>query len=159
MNIFFLDRDPAACAEYHCDKHVSKMIVEYAQLMSTAHHEHGSTLAPQCYQRTHVNHPSAVWARDSADHYSWLFKLFVHLNGVYTQRYHRIHLTFDKLVGVIKNAPALIPDAGWCDPPQCMPDEFKAADTVTAYRNYYCGGKSFARWQHSPAPDWFKLEV
>ena len=37
MNIFFLDYDAQRCAEYHCDKHVVKMIIEYAQLMSTAH--------------------------------------------------------------------------------------------------------------------------
>jgi hypothetical protein len=37
MNIFYLHNDPKQCAEWHVDKHVSKMLVEYAQLMSTAH--------------------------------------------------------------------------------------------------------------------------
>jgi hypothetical protein len=37
MNIFYLDSDPVKSAELHCDKHVVKMIIEYAQLMSTAH--------------------------------------------------------------------------------------------------------------------------
>ena len=37
MNIFYLHKDPRQCAQMHCDKHVVKMIVEYAQLMSTAH--------------------------------------------------------------------------------------------------------------------------
>ena len=37
MNIFYLDTSPKTCAEMHCDKHVVKMIIEYAQLMSTAH--------------------------------------------------------------------------------------------------------------------------
>ena len=37
MNIFYLDHDPTKCAMYHVDKHVVKMIVEYAQLLSTAH--------------------------------------------------------------------------------------------------------------------------
>lgn len=37
MNIFALHRNPFAAAAYHCDKHVVKMIVEYAQLLSTAH--------------------------------------------------------------------------------------------------------------------------
>ena len=37
MNIFYLDTNPALCAEYHCDKHVVKMIIEYAQMLSTAH--------------------------------------------------------------------------------------------------------------------------
>ena len=37
MNIFYLSSNPGECARQHCDKHVVKMIVEYAQLMSTAH--------------------------------------------------------------------------------------------------------------------------
>ena len=37
MNIFYLDSNAKTSAEMHLDKHVSKMLVEYAQLMSTAH--------------------------------------------------------------------------------------------------------------------------
>jgi len=37
MNIFRLDNDPRVAARMHCDKHVVKMILEYAQLLSTAH--------------------------------------------------------------------------------------------------------------------------
>lgn len=37
MNIFVLDLSPTIAATFHCDKHVVKMIVEYAQLLSTAH--------------------------------------------------------------------------------------------------------------------------
>ena len=37
MNIFYLSDDPQLCAEQHCDKHVVKMCIEYAQLLSTAH--------------------------------------------------------------------------------------------------------------------------
>ena len=37
MNIFYLHKDTRKCAEYHNDKHTVKMILEYAQLLSTAH--------------------------------------------------------------------------------------------------------------------------
>ena len=37
MNIFYLHKDTKTCAEMHLDKHVVKMLIEYAQLMSTAH--------------------------------------------------------------------------------------------------------------------------
>jgi hypothetical protein len=37
MNIFYLSDDPVQCAKWHCDQHVTKMILEYAQLLSTAH--------------------------------------------------------------------------------------------------------------------------
>ena len=37
MNIFYLSHDPREAATFHCDKHVVKMIVETAQMLSTAH--------------------------------------------------------------------------------------------------------------------------
>ena len=37
MNIFYLNNNPKVCAQMHNDSHCSKMIIEYAQLMSTAH--------------------------------------------------------------------------------------------------------------------------
>ena len=38
MNIFVLDENPYLAAQYHNNKHVVKMILETAQLLSTAHH-------------------------------------------------------------------------------------------------------------------------
>jgi hypothetical protein len=37
MNIFVLHRDPATAARDHCDRHILKMILEYGQMLSTAH--------------------------------------------------------------------------------------------------------------------------
>ena len=37
MNIFYLHKKPEISAQLHCDKHVVKMIIEYAQMLSTAH--------------------------------------------------------------------------------------------------------------------------
>ena len=37
MNIFVLDDNPITAAKQHCDKHVVKMIIESAQMLSTAH--------------------------------------------------------------------------------------------------------------------------
>ena len=37
MNRFRIEETPSACAKSHCDKHVVKMIVEEAQMLSTAH--------------------------------------------------------------------------------------------------------------------------
>ena len=37
MNIFILDNDPVIAAQMQCDKHVVKMIVESAQMLSTVH--------------------------------------------------------------------------------------------------------------------------
>jgi hypothetical protein len=95
MNIFYLDHDTEKCAEYHVDKHVVKMILEYCQLLSTAHRLSDGLQEPGfsktgrnvkrwrlldnrdsvLYQATHVNHPSAVWARASRENYLWLADL------------------------------------------------------------------------------------
>jgi hypothetical protein len=37
MNIFVLSDDPVQAAQDQCDKHVVKMIVESAQMLSTVH--------------------------------------------------------------------------------------------------------------------------
>ena len=37
MNVFVLDDDPVVAAQLQCDKHVVKMIVESAQMLSTIH--------------------------------------------------------------------------------------------------------------------------
>ena len=37
MNIFILNNDPVLAAQEQCDKHVVKMIVESAQMLSTVH--------------------------------------------------------------------------------------------------------------------------
>ena len=74
MNIFFLDNDTKQCAKYHCDKHVVKMILEYCQLLCTAHRVlDGDDLDPwmdkTLYKIAHKNHPSTVWVRQNARNY------------------------------------------------------------------------------------------
>lgn len=154
MNIFYLDSNPKLCAQYHCDKHVIKMILEYAQLMSTAHFVLDGIQVG--YKPTHKNHPSAVWVRQAINHYDWLFDMFEWLCIQYTLRYGKYHKT-STLINLLRRTPANIPLIGWIEaPPQCMPDEYKNADTVTAYRNYYMGGKKdIAKWKDSNVPSWF----
>ena len=39
------------------------------------------------------------------------------------------------------------------EPPQCMPDQYKTNDYVTAYRNYYVGDKKrFAKYKNCKTP-------
>jgi hypothetical protein len=156
MNIFYLHENPVTAARYHCDKHVVKMILEYAQLLSTAHHVLDGDDAPEgIYKVTHKNHPSAVWVRQSKDNYLWTFDLFVWLLKEYTARYNKDHKT-SRLVSKLVQWPMNIPDTGFTQPPQCMPDEYKCDDPVTAYRNYYIGDKaSFAVWKYSAPPMWY----
>ena len=72
MNIFYLANNVDDCAKYHMDKHVVKMPLETAQLLCTVHWVCGGE-AP--YKKTHLNHPSSIWARYSIENYRWLCKL------------------------------------------------------------------------------------
>ena len=151
MNIFYLDEDPKQCAQWHCDKHCVKMILETAQLLSTAHWETGGK-GP--YRSTHKNHPCAVWARESLANYNWLVQLGKELCLEYTARYGRSHKTMGPLGWLLFNKPR-IPDVGFTEPPQCMPCQYKCDDTVIAYRSYYMGDKaSICTWKRN-RPEWF----
>ena len=88
MNIFYLDKRPDDCAEMHCDKHCVKMILEYAQMLSTAHRVlDEDDVHPDLYKIAHKNHPSTIWTRSSKQHYDWLFRLFRMLSAEYSLRY------------------------------------------------------------------------
>lgn len=159
MNIFYLDEDPRAAAKAHCDKHCVKMILETAQLLSTAHRElDGDEYADthSLYKATHKNHPSAIWVRASAANYDWTYRLLVELCGQYSYRYGNTHKT-EQLVEPLRTFPVNIPtDVPFTEPPQCMPDGYKRDRTVDAYRAYYHGDKaSFAVWRHSMPPAWW----
>lgn len=159
MNIFYLSNDPDECARQHCDKHVVKMILETAQLLSNAHHMlDGDQVIKPIYKLTHKNHPSAIWTRSSETHYLWLWALLVELCKEYTHRYGKTHkVERDGLIHILKTPPNNIPRDSWLSaPPPAMPDEYKAADAVQSYRNYYRGAKrSFARWTNRAVPEWF----
>lgn len=171
MNIFALSRDPKEAAKFHVDRHVVKMIIEYAQLLSTAHRmidgevkiveqpngrkkqfrllpgeqlvleEKWIISEPKCYMHTHFNHPCAVWCRQSGQNYLWLFSLFEHLNDEFVHRYKKPHQTWLKLNEFLRSTPTGIPQGDLTEFPQAMPDEFKDTDSVVAYRNYVYFGK------------------
>jgi hypothetical protein len=183
MNIFYLDNDPVKCAEMHVDKHCIKMILEYCQLLSTAHRvldgkevvelsktgrktkrwrledERNDIL----YSATHINHPSAVWCRQSKSNYDWLHKLLVKLCAEYTYRYGKVHKCEE--IGLVKqlaNLPNNISDRPFTEPTPAMPDECKVpGDSLQSYRNYYMMNKSHLwSWKGKinkrETPFWFK---
>lgn len=109
MNIFYLDTVPAKAAKYHNDSHCRKMVVETAQLLSTAHRVLDGALSTSntrytlaqyddvVYHATHVNHPCAVWTRQDASTYHWAYLLFKELSKEFTHRYKKPHLSWHKL--------------------------------------------------------------
>ena len=163
MNIFALDLDPVTAARYHVSRHVVKMIVEVSQLLSTAHRildgtseqrltktgrrstawRLGDARESILYKATHINHPSAIWCRETSGNYIWLQSLLVALCKEYTYRYGKIHkCETDGLVKALEQVPSNIPKGDMTPVRLAMPDEYKTSDFVESYRNYYRSGKT-----------------
>jgi hypothetical protein len=180
LNIFYLSHDPAECAKFHADRHSIKMIVEYAQLLSTAHRVLDGTLSTTLsdsgrkrqtytldsasdsvlYTATHINHPSAIWVRQSDKNYNWLFAMFQALMDEYTYRYGKVHAC-TRLELHLGNLPKNIPQADFTEPTPAMPDDVQVkGDSIQSYKNYYIKYKQhLAKWSGKinsrPIPDWF----
>ncbi len=155
MNIFILDKCPIKAAQYQCDKHVVKMILETAQLLCSIYEPN---TAP--YKRTHYNHPCAVWARESWANYYWLYKHGIALCNEYHYRYGKQHKSLAVIVWCWENIKFdLFARVDEHDPisfTKCMPDEYKVDDIVQSYRNYYKSAKKdIAKWTKRPIPDWW----
>lgn len=161
MNIFFLDNSPKKAAEYQCNKHVVKMILESAQLLCGVHHELGTQKLPEkFYRKTHINHPCAIWARQRLGNYVWLAQHAMHLCQEYTWRYGKIHLSQSLIEWLVQNPPNLTGE--FVDPPQCMPDEFRGSDCIKAYRLYYFLNKRLTiecKWTKREKPEWWNETI
>jgi hypothetical protein len=144
MNIFYLHQNPEVAAKAMTNKHVVKMILESAQLLSTAHHvlDEQNALS-DLYKVTHKNHPSGIWVRESIENYNWLYQHFVALCQEYTNRYGKIHLTQIKLQELLKNPPANIPKVPATPIRVAITDKqwHVPNNPVQSYRNYYVGEK------------------
>ena len=158
MNIFYLHKDPKIAAQMHCDKHVVKMILESAQMLSTTHRFlDGDEIANSkgLYKMSHKNHPCSIWARSNSENYEWLWNLYDNLMKEYTHRYGKHHAS-ERLIHTLWELPKNIPHGDFTDPPQCMPDYCKSDDPIQGYRNYYINEKSsFSTWNQRDKPEWF----
>ena len=179
MNIFYLHEDPIQNAKWHIDKHIVKMPIEYAQLMSTAHrlldgemylgktaigrnikrwklHDEREDIL---YKASHINHPSAIWVRESIENYFQMYKLYMAVLAEFTNRYGKVHGSSKLSIALIR-PPSNIPMVKGTQLPQCMPEICKVKNNpILAYRNYYIVEKnSFASWKNREIPEWFQTK-
>jgi len=185
MNIFFLDDDPEKCAKMHNNSHCVKMILEYAQLLSTAHrvldgyettvlsdsgHKkkvwklHNHEFDHRLYSATHINHPCAVWVRQSSLNYTWLSILLRYLCAEYTYRYGKVHkVERDGLMDLLYyNHPKNIKTGMMTEPVLAMPEDCKEDTAIQSYRSYYINHKQhLAKWNgkvNSRKEPWWYME-
>lgn len=179
MNIFYLDRDPVKAAQMHVDKHCVKMILETAQLLSTAHRVlDGEPIIGKSttgrnvkrwilsepresvlYHATHINHPSAVWVRQSKNNYVWLYDLFAALLYEYTYRYGKTHKC-TSMLDALAEIPYNLADTDFTEPTPAMPDQYKVpGNSVQSYHNYYNGEKQrMFSWKKRDVPSFINVQ-
>lgn len=156
MNIFFLDRDPVLAALYHNDVHVTKMVLETAQLLCTVQRYFGNDNR-LLYRPTHANHPCCLWLRESKGNYEWTYQLFLELAEQFNLRYGKQHASYIQLKDILSIPPPELEEKGMTPVKLAMPDQYRQNDPVQAYRDYYMGEKArFSTWRHpATIPPWF----
>ena len=182
MNIFYLDKDPVVAAQLQCDKHVVKMIVESAQMLSTAHRlldgvetkrqslsgrmgkywalpDARETLL---YKAVHMAHPCTVWTMQSNNNYTWHWIHFDALCKEYTHRYGKVHKTDENLRMALRELPRNIEVAPFCALPLAMgaaPECRDVNDRIGSYRKFYQTKQARFKmaWTKREVPDWFQV--
>jgi hypothetical protein len=153
MNLFILDLDPDTNAQYHVDRHCSKMILEAMQLLCTTFHLQGIE-AP--YKMTHQNHPCTIFTRTSKNNFDLVVNYVYALSKEFTYRYDNIHKSSLLLKWVWENESKLsFPKKELTPIALAMPDQYKTDDPVQSYRNYYLGEKQHIfKWTNRTKPNW-----
>lgn len=154
MNVFYTNKCAVKSARDHNTKHRNKMIVEYAQLLSCAHHEiDGDKAIDGIYKKTHVNHPSSIWCRKSLSHYKWVYDCAMELCRMYTAATGKVHKT-ESVLHILASAPTGIDNIKFSEPPVTAPDEFKAIavfqGVTVAYQKYLVS--KFNEWLNRDKP-------
>lgn len=183
MNIFILDENAVAAAQLQCDKHVVKMILESAQMLSTAHRlldgrmvlgksKSGRTSKTWVlddivrdtvlYKAVHINHPCTIWTMESSANYHWHFQHFKALHDEYMHRYNKTHKSYMSLANILVDAPDNIPYAPMTPfklamgaAPECINEQ----DPVGSYRAFYQTKQDRFKmtWTKRNVPDWFEV--
>ena len=164
VNFFYLDEDPKKCAEYYCNRHILKIPIEIAQILSKIHYELNSNID---YSKIYKN-ASVVkntigpycWIKESLHNYIWACTLGLELINEYKLRYNKTeHKTERILQFLFDNQPDL---------PNIGKTKFKGTnkydmfqyisnDPIICARYNYAEMKCINdKWNKDGPPTWFK---
>ena len=83
MNIFAFDKCPMRSALWLDDIRKNKMILESAQMLSTAVRALCPDTTLEVYKTAYLNHPCSKWARQSRANFQWLLH---HMSWLYNHK-------------------------------------------------------------------------
>lgn len=184
MNIFILDPNPKEAARLQCDKHVVKMILESAQMLSTAHrmldgtleyrpsvsgkrmvkyYKHPDQVAEDnLYKAVHFDHPCTEWTMETKENYMWHYEHFLALGDEYTYRYGKHHKSMGLRSLLFRPPKNILTGFGLTpfrlamkDYPECMME-----NAVDSYRAFYQTKQDRFKmaWTKRKVPDWFEVK-
>ena len=142
MNIFVLDTDPVIAAQYHCDQHINKMILESAQILSSAARKWVAYAHLNLfYKPLQLSHPCVMWAMDDLNNCKWLARLALSLADERLCRFPNLapHNSTVIVINFINHTPL----ENYTPPSKfalAMPERIRYAQNLTdveKYRRYY----------------------
>lgn len=160
MNIFVISKYPIECAKCLDDLRLNKMILETAQILSTAIRSTNklTSINPNnLYKNTHINHPCVKWACQN-DNIVWLFELFRMLAKEKKERSGIIHKSWDKLGVELADLHFIdLPELKENDFINCTP--YKDLPVFEAYKKTLCekwdNDKRPPKWTKREKPYWY----
>lgn len=163
MNIFAVHTCPIRAATMLCDDHVKKMLIENCQMFANCFSPERLAM-PDCpltqkgtvRKYSYYNHPCSKWLRESQSNMNWLL---THSFAIETERLYRgynPHFSMCFIEWVHKNFFDTVVKRGEQTPfALAMPDQYKTADPIESYRNYYRFEKKHLHtWGKRPIPYW-----
>ena len=169
MNIFVLDHCPKKAAEYNCDQHVSKIVVEIAQMAANCFSLDVLKTAPpnslgQPRNHSYFNHPVSKWMRETLGNLFWSIDHAISLESERIYRGYNPHFSMRFIRWVADNFDkSTVPDGkqsqfavAIAPTMQCRQHpNFNLLDSVGKYRLYYQYDKPFVTWTRRSIPHWF----
>lgn len=163
MNLFLPDPSIKVSVESLDDKRVNKMILETAQLLSTAIRIIDPDTELNIYKMTHKNHPVSIWVRSTIDNYIYTLNYFKTISDEYTYRTGKVHKSsllypvFFKFI--TSNEGAMTLNKGLTPFANCT--EFKEDEVHTAYKktleSKWIRDKLIPKWTNRSRPTWNAL--
>jgi hypothetical protein len=170
MNLFVLDQNPVIAAQYNCDKHITKMVLEIAQMLANCFDEHLLVDAPKTQKGTprkhsYYNHPVSIWMRKTKSNMRWAID---HALALESERFYRgyknPHFSISFIRWCLENIDrSNVKDGDLTEFAIAISDDkecrkvtgFNCMSVIDKYRQYYIHDKPFAKWTLREVPHWF----
>lgn len=152
MNIFVLDKCAEKSAQYLCNIHLNKMLIEHTQMLANCYSYENLNLAPKTQSGTarkysYYNHPVSIWVRQSNENFQWLWYYTIKILEERQFRGYKEHFCKEFLLWCSYNKPDNIKNSYNILTPfvLVMPEKYKKELTVDSYRDYYINEKQYTK--------------